>query len=112
MDTNNILKDIHAALVEKAAAKCRVEGSAATAIRIGRDIVAYGQSWIDAFADDGTITGEEATRINEAFGGLVDKRVPNVGGATVGIAWNGLSFLGIGWKGAKHYINKWFGFTL
>ena len=47
MDTNNILKDVHAALVEKAAAKCRVEGSAATAIRIGRDIVAYGQTWIN-----------------------------------------------------------------
>ena len=112
METNEILKQIHAAAVAKAAEKCRVEGSAKTAIEIGREIVAYGQAWIDAFADDGTITGEEATRINAAFGGLVDKRVPNISNSTVGIAWNGLSFLGIGWKGAKHYINKWFGFAL
>ena len=112
MESNEILKQIHAAAVAKAAEKCRVEGSAKTAIEIGREIVAYGQSWIDAFADDGTISGEEATRINAAFGGLVDKRIPNVSGTTVGIAWNGLSFFGIGWKGVKHYINKWFGFAL
>ena len=112
METNEILKQIHAAAVAKAAEKCRVEGSAKTAIEIGREIVAYGQVWIDAFADDGTITGEEVTRINAAFGGLVDKRVPNVSGVMVGIAWSGLSFRGIGLKGAKHYINKWFGFAL
>lgn len=112
METNEILKQIHAAAVAKAAEKCRVEGSAKTAIEIGREIVAYGQVWIDAFADDGMISGDEATRINAAFGGLVDKRIPNVSGKTVGIAWNGLSFFGLGWKGAKHYINKWFGFAL
>lgn len=112
MESNEILKQIHAAVVAKAAEKCRVEGSAKTAIEIGREIVAYGQSWIDAFADDGTISGEEATRINAAFGGLVDKRIPNVSGKTVGIAWNGLSFLGLGWKGVKFYVNKWFGFSL
>lgn len=112
MESNEILKQIHSAAVAKAAEKCRVEGSAKTAIEIGREIVSYGQAWIDAFADDGTITGEEATRINAAFGGLIDKRVQNISNSTVGIAWNGLSFLGLGWKGAKHYINKWFGFSL
>lgn len=112
MESNEILKQIHAAAVAKAAEKCRVEGSAKTAIEIGREIVAYGQAWIDAFADDGTISGNEETRINAAFDELIDKRVPNISNSTVGIAWNGLSFLGIGWKGAKHYINKWFGFSL
>lgn len=112
METNEILKQVHAAAVAKAADKCIVEGSAKTAIEIGREIVAYGQTWIDSFADDGTITDKEETLINAAFGDLVDKRVPNVSGATVGIAWNGLSFLGLGWKGAKHYINKWFGLAL
>ena len=112
METNEILKQIHAAAVAKAVERCFFEGSAKTAIETGREIVAYGQAWIDAFADDGTITQVEATRINAAFGGLIDKRVPNITGKTVGIAWNGLSFFGIGWKGAKHYINKWFGFSL
>lgn len=112
MESNEILKQIHAAAVAKAAEKCRVEGSAKTAIEIGREIVAYGQAWIDAFADDGKISQVEATRINAAFGGLIDKRVPNVSNSTVGHAWNGLSFFGIGWKGVKFYVNKWFGFSL
>ena len=45
-------------------------------------------------------------------GQLIDEHVPSVGGAAVGIAWNGLSLFGIGWKGLKHYCNKWFGLSL
>jgi hypothetical protein len=112
MDTNNILKDIHAALVEKAAAKCRVEGSAATAIRIGRDIVAYGQTWIDAFADDGKISEAEKDNILAAFSDVVEKHLPPVDNSAVKIAWNGLSIFGIGWAGLRSKLNDWFGLKL
>ena len=112
MESNEILKQIHAAAVAKAAERCFFEGSAKTAIEIGREIVAYGQAWIDAFADDGTITQIEATCINAAFGRLVDKRVPNISGKTVGIAWNGLSIFGIGWAGLRSKLNDWFGLKL
>lgn len=108
MDTNNILKEVHAALVEKAAAKCAVEGNAKTAIQIGRDIVAYGQAWMDAFADDGKVSDKEKDNILIAFAGILDKHVPTVENSAVKIAWNGLSFFGIGWAGLRKKLNEWF----
>lgn len=110
MSTNEILERVHAAMVARVAEKCRIEGSAKTAIEIGKEIVAYGQTWIDAFADDGSISAEEAIRINAAFDEVVEKRIPDIENKTVGIAWNGLTVFGFGWKGIKSYLNKWFGF--
>lgn len=110
ISTNEILERVHAAIVAKVAEKCRIEGSAKTAIEIGREIAEYGQKWIVAFADDGSISAEEAISINATFDEIVEKHIPDIENKTVGIAWNGLSFLGIGWKGIKFYLDKWFGF--
>ena len=109
MNTNDMLKDVHAALVKKAAEKCAVEGSAKTAIQIGRDIVAYGQAWMDAFADDGKVSEEEKDKILFAFADILDKHVPAAENSAVKIAWNGLSIFGIGWAGLRKKLNEWFG---
>ena len=49
---------------------------------------------------------------DEKFASLIDEHVPAADGMAVRIAWNGISIFGIGWKGLKHYCNKWFGLNL
>ena len=46
------------------------------------------------------------------FGATVDKWVPKQSGVGVSLLWNGFSLFGIGWKGLKHYLEKWFDLEL
>lgn len=112
MSTNDILITLHDALVAKAQERVAVEGKAKVATEIGNAIIDYGKMWTEGLADDGRLSDDERIAINGKFAALIDAHVPSVDGATVGIAWNGLSFLGLGWKGLKHYCNKWFGLNL
>lgn len=112
MSTNDILKTLHDALVAKAQGRVAVEGKAKVATEIGNAIIDYGKMWTEGLSDDGRISDAERAAIDDKFASLVDKHVPSVGGAAVGIAWNGLSFFGLGWKGLKTCCNKWFGLNL
>lgn len=112
MSTNDILKTLHDALVAKAQEHVAVEGKAKVATEIGNAIIDYGRMWTEGLSDDGRISDAERTAIDAKFASLVDEHVPSVGGAAVGIAWNGLSFFGLGWKGLKTLCNKWFGLNL
>ena len=108
MNTNDILREIHAALVEKAKERIAIEGKAKVAAEIGNAIIDYGKLWTEGLADDGKLSIDECLKIKQRFDGLVCTHVPAYSGSGVGIAWNGLSFLGLGWKGLKHYLAKWF----
>jgi len=112
MSTNEILKKLHDALVAKAQERVTVEGKAKVVTEIGNAIIDYGRMWTEGLADDGRISNAERAAIDAKFASLVDSRVPSAAGVTVRIAWNGLSLFGIGWKGLKHYCNKWFGLRL
>lgn len=108
MTTNEILKEIHAALVEKAAQRIAIEGKAKVAAEIGNAIIDYGKLWTKGLSNDGKLSGDETEKITGKFDALIDEHVPAYSGSGVGIAWNGLSFFGLGWKGLKHYLAKWF----
>lgn len=112
MNTNDILKALHDALVEKAQERVAVEGKAKVATEIGNAIIDYGRMWTEGLSDDGRISDAERTAIDAKFAALIDAHVPAAAGAAVGIAWNGLSLFGIGWRGLKTYCNKWFGLNL
>jgi hypothetical protein len=111
-NTNEILVAIHKQAVEKVSAKTIQDGKNLEALRIGSALMEYGRLWVDSFKDDGTITDEEKNALNTKFEELSKEYIPAIEGTTVSIAWNGISFLGIGWKGLKSYINKLFGFNL
>ena len=112
MNTNEILKTLHDALVAKAQECVAVEGKAKVATEIGNAIIDYGRMWTEGLADDGRLSDEERNAIDAKFASLIDAHVPAANSAAVGIAWNGLSLFGIGWKGLKTYCNKWFGLNL
>lgn len=112
MTTNEIIRDLHSEAVRKAAINCHVEGNKKKALEIGTDIIEYGKLWVESFSDDGSITADEEKYLCETFNHLITKYVPDVDHHAVGWAWNGLSFFGLGWKGLKSYVNKWFGFDL
>lgn len=108
MDTNDILKQTHAALVKKAKEHIAIEGKAKVAAEIGNAIIDYGKLWTEGLADDGALSTDEANAIQTKFAALVDSHVPSYGGTGVNIAWNGLSLFGIGWIGLRKYLAKWF----
>lgn len=108
MNTNEILKEVHAALVEKAKARIAIEGKAKVAAEIGNAIIDYGKLWSKGLADDGVLSDEECEKIKTKFAALADAHIPSYDGTGVKIAWSGLSLFGIGWKGLKHYLAKWF----
>lgn len=112
MNSNDILKQLHDALVAKAQERIAVEGKAMVATEIGNAIIDYGKMWTEGLSDDGRLSDAECIAIDAKFASLIDAHVPSVSGAAVGVAWNGLSFFGIGWKGLKHFCNKWFGLSL
>lgn len=112
MSTNDILKTLHDALVAKAQERVAVEGKAKAATEIGNAIIDYGRMWTEGLSDDGRISDAERTAIDAKFASLIDEHVPSVDGVAVGVAWNGLSFFGLGWKGLKALCNKWFGLNL
>ena len=111
MNTNEILKTLHDALVAKAQERV-VEGKVKVAAEIGNAIIDYGRMWTEGISDDGWISDAERTAIDAKFAELVDKYVPSADGAGVKIAWNGISIFGLGWKGLKAYVNKWFGLDI
>lgn len=112
MTSNEIIKQVHRAAVEKAAAKCALEGGNKTAVEIGNAIIAYGKQWTEGLANDGKIDKSEVDGICAEFDKIIETHVPSVDGMSVGIAYNGFSILGLGFKGIKHYLNKWFNLGL
>ena len=110
MTSNRIIKLVHRAAVEKAAAKCALEGGNKTAVEIGNAIIAYGKQWTEGLANDGKIDQTEVDGICDEFDKIIEAHVPSVGGWSVGIAYYGFSILGF--KGIKHYLNKWFNLGL
>lgn len=112
MNTNDILKAFHDALVEKAQERVAVEGKAKVATEIGNAIIDYGKMWTEGLSDDGRLSDAERTAIDAKFASLIDAHVPAAEGTAVGIAWKGLTIFGFGWKGLKYYFNKWLGLNL
>ncbi len=108
MSTNDIIKKIYAALVKKAAKKSFEDKNTKVALEVGGDVAAIGQTWIASFKD-GNIDATEEKNLNDTFGATVDKWVPKQDGIGVSLLWNGFSLFGLGWKGLKHYCEKWFG---
>ena len=108
MSTNDIIKKIYAAAVKKAAKKSFEDKNTKVALEVGGDVAAIGQTWIASFKD-GNIDATEEKNLNDTFGATVDKWVPKQDGIGVSLLWNGFSLFGIGWKGLKHYCEKWFG---
>ena len=112
MNSNDIIKTIYAAVIAKQKKHCIEEGNAKTAVELGNDLVEVGQTWTGSFSNDGKIDDDEEKKMNEVFGAKVDKWIKNVSGVAVSLAYNGVTFFGIGWKGLKYYINKFWDFGL
>lgn len=111
MNSNDIIKKIYAAIVKKAAQKSFEDKNTKVALEVGGDVAAVGQTWIASFKD-GYIDTTEEKNLNAVFGATVDKWIPEQGGLGVSLLWNGFSLFGLGWKGLKHYLEKWFGLEL
>ena len=111
MNSNDIIKKIYAAAVKKAAKKSFEDKNTKVALEVGGDVAAIGQTWIASFKD-GNIDATEEQNLNAVFGATVDKWVPKQSGAGVILLWNGFSLFGLGWKGLKYYLEKWFGLEL
>lgn len=113
MDTNDAIKKVHAALVEKAKAKCAVEGNNKFALEVGGKVAEYGSAWASAFGNDGVLDDDEELQLVAKFNALVDAYIPKKDGVLVDKAWNGFSILFINvFKGVKNYLNEWFGLEL
>ena len=106
MNSNDIIKKIYAASITKQKKHCIEDGTAKTAVEIGNDVIEVGQTWTSAFQNDGKIDDDEEKKMNEVFGAKVDKWIPNVSGVSVTFLYEGFTFFGIGWKGLKYYLNK------
>ncbi len=111
MSTNDIIKKIYAAAVKKAAKKSFEDKNTKVALEVGGDVAAIGQTWIASFKD-GNIDATEEQNLNAVFGATVDKWVPKQDGIGVNLLWNGFSLFGLGWKGLKYYLEKWFDLEL
>lgn len=113
MNTNDAIKQVHAALVAKAKAKCAVEGNNKFALEIGGKVAEYGSAWATAFGNDGVLDNDEERALNAKFNAIVDAYIPKKDGILVDKAWNGFSFCLIKiFKGIKNYLNEWFGLEL
>jgi len=109
MDTNEAIKQIHAAIVKKAKESCKVDGNNKIALEISGQIGEYGALWATAFGNDGTLDETEEAAINAKFNYIVDKYLPKKDGIVVDKAWNGFSVLFVTvFKGIKNYLNDWF----
>jgi len=112
MNSNDIIKKVYAAIVRKAKKDIAAGESAQIAVDVGNDVITVGQTWTSAIGDDGKISDTEEQNMNNVFGSVVDKRIPNTSGATVTFLYEGFTIFGIGFKGLKFYLNKWFGLDL
>lgn len=108
MTVKQICKEVYAAFVKKAKADIAAGEKATLAVDVGNDIIGIGQSWTGSIGDDGKISDDEETKMNEVFGSVIDKRVPDVSGAAVTFVYEGFTIFGLGFKGVKFYLNKWF----
>jgi len=113
MNTNDAIKQVHAALVAKAKAKCAVEGNNKFALEVSGKVAEYGSAWAAAFGNDGVLDDDEERALNAKFNAIVDTYLPKKEGVLVDKAWNGFSFCLIKvFKGVKSYLNEWFGLEL
>lgn len=109
MDTNEAIKQIHAALVKKAKESCKVDGNNKLALEISGQVGEYGSIWATAFGNDGILDDKEEAELNAKFNYMVDKYLPKKDGIVVDKAWNGFSIMFINvFKGIKNYLNDWF----
>ena len=109
MDTNDCIKQIHAALVAKAKDKCAVGGNNKLALEISGKVAEYGSAWAASFGNDGKLDDDEERALNAKFNALVDTYLPKKDGILVEKAWNGFSILFVNvFKGVKNYLNEWF----
>ena len=111
MSINDIIKKIYAAAVKKASKKSFEDKNTKVALEVGGDVAAIGQTWIASFKD-GNIDATEEENLNAVFGATVDKWIPEQEGLGASLLWNGFSIFGLGWKGLKYYLEKWFGLEL
>ena len=111
MNSNDIIKKIYAAAVKKASKKSFEDKNTKVALEVGGDVAAIGQTWIASFKD-GNIDATEEENLNAVFGATVDKWIPKQDGIGVSLLWNGFSLFGLGWKGLKLYLEKWFDLDL
>ena len=112
MTTNDILKEVHAAMVTKVAERCKTGDKGKIAAEIGTAIIDYGKTWTEGIADDGELSSEERMRICAKFAEIIDAKVPAADGLGVSAAYNGITFFGLGFKGIKYYLNTWFNLGL
>lgn len=113
MNTNDGIKQIHAALVAKAKARCAIAGNNKLALEIGAQIAEYGSAWAASFANDGKLDDDEERLLVAKFNALIDSYVPSKSGVLVDKAWNGFSIFFVNvFKGVKNYLNEWFGLEL
>ena len=113
MNTNDAIKQVHAALVAKAKAKCAVEGNHKFALEVSGKVAEYGSAWAAAFGNDGVLDAVEERALNAKFNAIVDTYIPKKDGVLVDKAWNGFSFCLIKvFKGVKNYLNELFGLEL
>ena len=113
MNTNDAIKQVHAALVAKAKAKCAVEGNNKFALEVSGKVAEYGSAWAAAFGNDGVLDDDEERALNAKFNAIVDTYLPKKEGVLVDKAWNGFTFCFVTvFKGVKNYINEWFGLEL
>ena len=113
MNTNNAIKQVHAALVAKAKKRCAVDGNNKLALEIGSKVAEYGSAWAASFGNDGVLDDAEEDDLNRKFDAIVDEYIPNKDGVLVDKAWNGFSILFINvFRGVKNYLNEWFGLEL
>ena len=113
MNTNDAVKQVHAALVAKAKAKCAVEGNNKFALEVGGKVAEYGSVWAAAFCNDGVLDDEEERQLVAKFNAIVDTYLPKKDGVLVEKAWNGFAFCFVTvFKGIKNYLNEWFGLEL
>lgn len=108
MNSNKVIKQIHLAAVRKTAENIALTGNKQKAAAVGNAFVRYGQLWTNGLANDGRIDEREVAAIAAEFDALVDAHIPAVDSVAVGFAYDGVSIFGLGWKGVKHYLNKWF----
>lgn len=108
MKSNDIVKKVYAAIVRKAQSKIAAGAPGQLAADVGDDVIAVGQTWTSAIGNDGKISDEEAAKMTDVFDTVVDRRIPAVDTIAVTFLWEGFSLFGIGWRGLKYYLNKWF----
>lgn len=113
MDTNDAIKQVHAALVAKAKAKCSVDGNNKFALEVGGKVAEYGSAWAEAFGNDGKLDDDEERQLVAKFNAIVDAYLPKKDGVLVEKAWHGFTFCFVTvFRGVKNYLNEWFGLEL